>query len=141
MTQIRNIHFGIGYRLDELTICPDNQAPCLLPDTSFLVRLGSEHRGPQRTVNQHTVYLHKVSNRCLPCAYSPRLQMAPDPGFFLLQTFNSHVSMSARRAREEGGKGQAWSLQEPVEAGGTSLVHIRRREPSQRKSLLPLLPG
>lgn len=109
MAQIRNIQFGIEYRLDELTICPDDQAPRLLPDTSFLVSLGAEHGGPQRAVNQHTAYLHKVSNRCLPCAYSPRLQMAPDPGSFLLQTFNSHVSMSARRAREEGGKGQTWS--------------------------------
>lgn len=93
VTQIRNPQFGTEYGLDRPILCPDNQAQLhtltlarhqLPPESGFWTL------APQRTVNQGTRYFHKVSNRCLPHAYSPRLQMAPGPGCLLLQTLKSH---------------------------------------------------
>lgn len=86
-------NLALNTRLDRRIECPDGQAQLCTPT---LARRQLPHesgfcaQAPQRTVNQCATYLHQVSDRCSPCADSPRLQMAPDPGSFLLQTLKSH---------------------------------------------------
>lgn len=126
-------------RLDRLITCPDNQARLCTPTLArrqLPPESGFCTQAPQRTVNQCATYLHKVSNRCSPCAYSPRLQMAPDPGSLLLQTLKSHFRHVSNagwgRRLQRGAPVQFWKQ---PRGACISYMHTRSREPSQHKSL------
>lgn len=134
-----SLQFGREYGLDRLIICRDEQAQLCTPTLArhqLPHESGFRTLAPQRAVNQCARYLHQVSNRCSPCAYSPKLQMAPDPGSFLPQTLKSHFRSVSNTGWGRRLKGDLVHLfKKLVEPSGISHMHIRSHRTSQHQSL------